>query len=206
MPTDEERRRYDSPVRRQRAAATREGIVAAGAALAYTFPTSDWRGLTFRAVAQRAGVSERTVYRHFATERELHDAVTGRLGRDAGEFYDGLGLAGLADVATRGLAAMSAFSVRPGAAGDPSAPAFAPDRRRRAAFADAVAPAAADWSDAQRAMAAAVLDAVSTGATYERLTTAWKLEPEQATQAVRWAVDVLVEAVRAGRPPGRPAS
>jgi AcrR family transcriptional regulator len=41
-------------------------------------PTWDWDGLTFRALAERAEVSERTVYRHFPTERKLHDAVMER--------------------------------------------------------------------------------------------------------------------------------
>src|SRR3954452_9555040 len=88
-------RRYDSPVRRSRAAVTRERIVAAGSELVHHFPSWDWKELTFRAVADRAGVSERTVYRHFATERELHDAGMRRLEEEAGLSYDQLRLADL---------------------------------------------------------------------------------------------------------------
>src|SRR4029453_1942129 len=72
--TTSERRKYDSPVRRQQAAETRERILAAGSELVHGFPRWDWRELTVRAVAQRAGVNERTVYRHFSSERELHEA------------------------------------------------------------------------------------------------------------------------------------
>jgi AcrR family transcriptional regulator len=73
------RRRYDSPVRRQRAAETRERIIASGVELVHSFKSWDWAELTFRATAEGAGVSESTVYRHFANERELQDAVMGRL-------------------------------------------------------------------------------------------------------------------------------
>ena len=64
------RRRYDSPVRRQRAAETRERIVAAGAAILHDHAVWNFDTLTVRGVAERAGVNERTVYRHFANERD----------------------------------------------------------------------------------------------------------------------------------------
>ena len=68
-------RKYDSTLRRQRAAETRERIVAAGCDLLQGSSIRDWRGVTVRAVADRAGVNERTVYRHFANERGLRDEV-----------------------------------------------------------------------------------------------------------------------------------
>ena len=49
-----ERRPYDSPVRRQRAAETRERIIAAGAELLHEFAVWNWRALTVRSVAERA--------------------------------------------------------------------------------------------------------------------------------------------------------
>src|SRR5207247_11265534 len=70
---DRLRRKYDSPLRRQRAAETYDRIVAAGVAILHELPLWKWQALTLRAVAQRAGVTERTVYRHFATERELRE-------------------------------------------------------------------------------------------------------------------------------------
>src|SRR3954447_8373932 len=82
------RRQYDSPARRQQAAATRERIVAAGAALVRELTTWDWEQVTYRAVADRAGVSERTVYRNFPSERLLHDAVMARLEDEAGINYE----------------------------------------------------------------------------------------------------------------------
>src|SRR3546814_2683945 len=68
-----ERRSYDSTLRRERAALTRDRIVAAGCELLQGSSIRDWRGLTIRAVAERAGVNARTVYRHLGNERGLQD-------------------------------------------------------------------------------------------------------------------------------------
>src|SRR5215471_9947932 len=95
------RRRYNSPVRQQRAIETRNRIVAAGSALVHELPSWDWSGLTFRAVAERAGVGERTVYRHFPTERHLHDAVMQRLESEAGVSYEDVNLTNLAETTSR---------------------------------------------------------------------------------------------------------
>ncbi|MCK9901761.1 TetR family transcriptional regulator [Parafrankia colletiae] len=95
-----QRRRYDSPVCRERAGQTRERIVAAGSALVHEFPIWDWSGLAFRAGAERAGVGERTVYRHFPTERDLHAAVMRRLQTEAGVGYDDLDLDAVAPHST----------------------------------------------------------------------------------------------------------
>src|SRR5215831_19683750 len=73
------RRSYNSPVRREQTADTRQRILAAASRLLHEFPTWNWRELTVRAVAKRAGVSERTVYRYFLSERELRDAVLRQL-------------------------------------------------------------------------------------------------------------------------------
>ena len=72
--------------------------MAAGADLVHGFASWDWRDLTFKSVAGRAGVGERTVYRHFPTERHLHDAVMQRLDHDAGITYEDVDLANLAEV------------------------------------------------------------------------------------------------------------
>ena len=98
------RRRYDSRLRRERAAQTRDAIVAAGLELAHECPVWDWRGLTIRAAAERAGVSERTVYRHFPSEREFHDAVMRGLEGQAGVTLEGMRLA---DVAGERLVSIS---------------------------------------------------------------------------------------------------
>ena len=98
MPT---RRAYDSTLRQERAAETRDRIVAAGAELLRGASIRDWQGLTIRAVAEHAGVNERTVYRHLTNERGLRDAVMRRLEHEAGIDLDGLRLEDVTDVAAR---------------------------------------------------------------------------------------------------------
>jgi AcrR family transcriptional regulator len=197
------RRGYDSPLRRERAAQTRERILDAGSALVHGFPTWDWQGLTFRAVAERAGVGERTVYRYFPTERDLHDAVMRRLEEEAGVTYEGLELDGLADVTARAFATLSSFAVSRWDTQSPQQPTLlAEDQRRHDALVGAVTARTTGWSDTQRQMAAAMLDVLWNVPSYERLITAWNLDGEQATRAVTWAIGLLVEAIRDGRRPG----
>jgi AcrR family transcriptional regulator len=194
------RRAYDSPVRRRQLAETRERILGAASALVHAFPTWDWRALTFRAVAERAGVSERTVYRHFATEQELRDAVMRRLEEEAGVSYEGLALDDLADVTALVFSSLSSFAVSPTLMDDPTF--AAEDRLRRDALRAAVVEEATDWTDVEREMAAALLDVLWNLPSFERLVAHWGLAPDDATRAITWAIDLVVGAIRAGSAPG----
>jgi len=194
-----DRRRYDSPVRRQQVAETRERILGAASKLVHAFPTWDWRALTFRAVAERAGVSERTVYRHFATERELRDALMRRLEEEAGVAYEGVDLDHLADVAALVFSSLSSFAVSPMVVDDPTF--VAEDRLRRDALLNAVTAAAADWTDVERQMAAGLLDLLWNVPSFERLVVQWGLSADDATGAIAWAIGLLVAAIRAGTSP-----
>jgi AcrR family transcriptional regulator len=198
------RRRYDSPVRRERAARTRQRIVDAGADLVRELPAWDWRGLTFAAVAARAPVGVRTVYRHFPTERALHDAILARLQEQAGGVtYEGLALDDVARVTARVHASLASFAVSRWTDEVPSQPALAEvDLRRRAALAAAVAEATRGWPPAEQEMAAGILDVLWNLPSYERLRTAWNLEGAQATSAIMWAIDIITSAIRSGRRPG----
>src|SRR4029453_11333803 len=144
--TTSERRKYDSPVRRQQAAETRERILAAGSELVHGFPRWDWRELTVRAVAQRAGVNERTVYRHFSSERELHEAVIRRLQEEVGNPLDGLTLDGFGDVVAQLFDYLASFAASPRQTTDPTFVAV--DERRRQALVAAVEPSTAGWAGA----------------------------------------------------------
>jgi AcrR family transcriptional regulator len=197
------RRRYDGTLRRQQAAQTRERILAAGSALVHSFPTWDWRGLTFRAVAERAGVGLRTVYRYFPTERDLHDAVMRRLQEEAGVSYEDLDLDNLTDITARSFATLPSFAVTQWPAQAPQQPTLvAEDQRRRDALIAAVAAPTADWPETQRQMAAAMLDVLWHVPSRERLITAWNLDSAQATQAITWVIGLLVDAIRHDRHPG----
>jgi AcrR family transcriptional regulator len=194
------RRQYDAPVRAQKAAATRERIVRAGSELVHGFASWDWHELTFRAVAERAGVGERTVYRHFPTERHLHDAVMQRLEEEAGITYEDVTLENLGAVTAKVFSSRGSFAVGESVAG-PESPTFVVvDQRRRDALARAVAASAVSWSDDQRATAAAVLDMLWNLPSYERLVGVWNLTPEGATRAITWLIEQVVAAVERNEP------
>jgi AcrR family transcriptional regulator len=195
------RRRYDSPVRRQKAAETRDRIVRAGSELVHGFATWDWHELTFRAVAERAGLGERTVYRHFPTEQHLHRAVMQRLEDEAGITYEDVELANLAEVTGRVFASLHSFAVRASVEA-PDDPTFvAVDERRRRALLRAVSASTPSWSDAERETASALLDVLWNVPSYERLVGVWKLDGDDATRAITWLMGKVVRAIDDDEPP-----
>ena len=104
----------------------------------HAFDSWNWRDLTFRSVAERAGVGERTVYRHFPTERHLHDAVMQRLESEAGISYEDVDLDNLGAVTARVFASLQRFAVRE-SVDAPRDPTFVGvDARRREALLRAV--------------------------------------------------------------------
>lgn len=191
-----ESRRYDSPVRRQKANETRERILAAGSVLAHSFPTWDWRGLTAGAVAECAGVNKTTVYRHFPTEQELHGAIMHRLEEEAGISYEGLELADINPLIERAFGHLSSFAAHSEAHPDLAAPTSLADQRRRDALLHAVTPETTGWSSTQRRMAAAILDLLWSRNSHERLTEVWNFDRDEALQAATWGIDLLLEAIR----------
>jgi AcrR family transcriptional regulator len=200
--TPKPKRGYESPLRKQRANETRERIVAAGAELVRGFAAWDWRGLTFRAVGERAGISERTVHRHFSNERKLHDAVVECLLKESGVMLDNMRLSDFDAATRRQFGYLSSFAVTPETVIDPSFAAI--DQHRRDAVCAAVQQAAPDWSEEERNITASILDIFWHVATYERLLTAWQQPPELALRTVSWGIKLIEEAVRQGRRPGKP--
>jgi AcrR family transcriptional regulator len=194
------RRRYHSPIREQQAAQTRDRIIAAGSRLVHELGDWDWKNLTARAVADIAGVSERTVHRHFATERTLRDAVLQRLAEESGVTLDNLGLDKFAENTARLFKYLSSFAVTPATVEDPSLASM--DDQRRMALLAAVGNATPDWSDQDRETAAAVLDIAWHLPSYERLQAAWGFDSERAIGALSWLIDLVEEAIHEGRKPG----
>jgi AcrR family transcriptional regulator len=195
------RRSYDNRGREEKAAQTRERIVAAGSELVHAFDSWNWRDLTFRAVAERAGVGERTVYRHFPTERHLHDAVMQRLESEAGVSYEEVDLTNIGEVTARVFGSLQRFSVRR-SVDAPQEPTFVgADVRRRNALIRAVSVAAPGWTAAQRHAAAAVLDVLWNVPSYERLVGVWGIDGGDATRAIGWLMAKVVAAIEDDDPP-----
>jgi AcrR family transcriptional regulator len=189
------RRSYDNRGRQQKASETRERIVAAGTELVHGFDTWNWRDLTFRAVAERAGVGERTVYRHFPTERHLHDAVMQRLESEAGIRYEDVDLGNLAEVTGRVFASLQRFSVGQSVHA-PSDPTFVTvDHRRREALLRAVSAAAPHWSENELRVVAGLLDVLWNLPSYERLVGVWNIDGDDATRAIGWLMGKVIQSI-----------
>lgn len=164
----------------------------AGVELVRGFDSWDWAGLTFRAVARRAGVGERTVYRHFPNERELRDAIMTRLGEEAGVDYEQVSLATVSEVAGRMFRSLGSFAVSDMAA-PPDDPTFvAVDQSRREALLKAVATSRPGWSALRQVRLAAALDIMWGVPSYDRLVSAWGMSPDAAVDVISWAIDMLV--------------
>jgi AcrR family transcriptional regulator len=195
------RRSYDSTLRRQRAAETRERIIAAGSDLLHGSSVRDWHGLTIRAVAEKAGVNERTVYRHFVNEQGLRDAVMHGFEKEAGIDLRGMQLEDVADVTARIFAHVSSYPADPRQALDPTL--LDAKQRQHEALLAAVAARAETWSRQDRTLVAAALDVLWSVASYERMVVDWQIDPGEATRGIGWVIGLIREAI-ATQPEGLP--
>lgn len=165
------------------------------------FPIWNWRALTHRAVAEHAGVAERTVYRYFGSERELRDAVMSRMEREAGIELEGLSLEEVQDVAARIFDHVAKFPIEPRTPRDPTLAAA--NERQRTALLEAVRRAATGWHQRDRVIAAAMLDVLWAPVAFERLVTDWELGPKEATAAITWTIGLIERALYEGPRPHR---
>jgi AcrR family transcriptional regulator len=192
-------RPYDSPLRRAQAASTRDRIIDAACELLRDSSIRNWRSLTIRAVAEKASVNERTVYRYFSNERGLRDAVMEHMEEAAGIELSGLGLEDIAEVARRIFTQVSSFHFEPKPPLEPTLTAAS--LRQREALHDALAPWTADWPAEDAAAVAGLFDVLWSVGSYERLVADWQLDPERAVRVLTWAIGLVADSVRQGRPP-----
>jgi AcrR family transcriptional regulator len=193
------KRRYDNTRRRAQANATRDRIVAAGAELVRESSIRDWHGVTIRAVAERAGVNERTVYRHFANERALRDAVMQRLEDAVGIDLTHLQLDEIGGAAARIFRHVAAY---PRDHQPPLDPTLAEaNRRQHEALLAAVKEHTASWPAADRTVVAAMLDLLWGVSSYERVVRDWNLDTEEAIRGMTWVIGLVEDAIRNGERP-----
>ena len=192
-------RKYDSPVRRQRADDTRARIIDAGCRVLQHSSIRDWRALTVRGVADQAGVNERTVYRYFGNERGLRDAVMHRLEQQSGIDLEGMRLREVGETAARIFTHVSSYPSRPRPVLDPTLADA--NLRQRTALVGALDDAAAEWPDMDRTAVAALLDVLWSVAAYERLTADWEMGRDDAIRALTWAIDLVAAAAQRGEHP-----
>ena len=148
-------------------------------------------------------MNERTVYRYFANERELRDAVMARLrsAKPASPSTDSR-LEDIAEHTARILEYVSSFPLESRTPDDPTL--VAAHRRQRDVLVAAVTAKTDAWPEADRATVAAMLDVLWSVASYERLVVDWRLEPDTAVDGVTWAINLVVDAINANQRPRTP--
>jgi AcrR family transcriptional regulator len=197
---DLQRRNYNSPKRERQSAKTRQRIIEAGAALVHELTDWNWKQLTFRAVGERAGVSERTVFRYFPTDVDLKDAVMQHLVREAGVDLQALEVSDFAGTVANVFRSLSSFAIEP--TDTPDDPTLlSMDSQRRSALLAAVERATPAWSVEQRETAAAALDIFWNLPPFERLVRVWGFDPERAAGTVTWMVGMIQKAIEDDRRP-----
>jgi AcrR family transcriptional regulator len=189
-------RHYESPLRRQQAAETRQRIIAAGCDLLHGSSVRDWQPLTIRGVAHQAGVNERTVYRYFTNERGLRDAVMHQLEQDAGIDLAGMTLEDISEVTVRTLSHISSYPREAKPALDPTLSEA--HSRQREALIHALAGHTRGWSASEKGRAAAMFDVLWSVASFERLVSDWQMDNGDAIATVTWAIELIAEGVRNG--------
>jgi AcrR family transcriptional regulator len=193
------RRRYDNTLRQARSAETRERIIDAATRLLRDSTVRGWAAVTVRAVAERADVHERTIYRHFPSEQALHDAVLHRFEEEYGIDLAQMEVDDIGDVATRIFRSLASYAVKPARPLDPALEEA--KRRQHGALLKAVTERTADWPEPDRVIAAAAFDLLWSVPAYDRFVLGWELEFDDAVRAATWVIGLVQEAVEGGRRP-----
>lgn len=188
-----ETRSYTSPLRRDQAQATRDRILDAVAAELEERGGLD--GVSNRLIAERAGVTEITVYRHFPNRDLLLAAMWTRLNAERGVrggFPDRID-----EVEDRLTALFTSFDATPAhilaTVTTPQGREMraSQDEARRTAWLSTLEIAFPDLPGADRARAAGVLQLLNSAYAWLSLREQWGMDGAEAATAVRWAVRTL---------------
>jgi AcrR family transcriptional regulator len=163
-------------------------------------------GFSVQQVADRAGVSHRTVYRHFPTREALLEGLSDAVGRRM-DARGGMDVPrDLADVPRAVVSNFALFSrdaraVEAGVRFGVGTALETRDRKRRnKRFRELVKSCVRGIADGDAAMAGGVLRQIASTRTWLALREGG-LSDEAAARAATWATSVLLDALRAGRTP-----
>ena len=104
------------------------------------------------------------------------------------------------EVTARILEYTSAFPVEPRTERDETVAAA--NERQREALLAAVAEHTAQWSEVDRALAAAMFDVLWSPVSYERMVVDWDLDPKEAIRGITWVIGLVQDAIARGDGPG----
>ncbi len=158
-------------------------------------------------VAELAGVSHRTIYRHFASREDLLEALAIRLASqmprelssyDACEVRDAI--RDIHAVFTKESKRVKALAIL--AAG---ARIRLPHRKKNTRVVQrTLAPLTAHLAAEEAEAVAILIRSIAGSFMWFHLTDEHGLDPERTTRLVVWAVQALIDSLRAGNGPGRP--
>lgn len=197
---------YDSPLRRRQQAATRDAILEGVALLV---EEGGLEAVSFAAVAARAGVQERTVYRHFASRTALLEAFWIWINEQAG--IPGFPVQER-DLTEKPPAFFQGFDRR---ARMMAALVFSQDGRdfrlrvneeRQKAYRAVLAGRTAGFDPVTRTQVCAVIQLLYGATAWATMRDYWQLEGKASGEAVAWAIGRLLAAVSAGDVPPHPSS
>lgn len=203
-----ESRTYNSPLREAQAEATRQLILDT---LSETVAEQGLLDFSVRELAKRAGMSERTVYRHFPDRDALFDALIDKTSQelDWDGAEDRMGLRSYDDIAHgveqsfRGFEAEEiptrvAIQLQHGLR-QPSGDVRRRNDRHRRILAEALP----EVDDEARARLFALLRVIMSSRTWLRLKEEFGLDGDESGPLVGWAVQLMVDEVkRTGHVPG----
>jgi AcrR family transcriptional regulator len=201
MPT----RTYTSPLRERQAQQTRDLILDTLTELLDTRRADE---VSARDVARAAGVSERTVYRHFPDREALLVGLSDRLLHLAGRARDGRPIETVDDLA-RGavelMAGLDEFHVAARAEAllnaDPRR--YSPATRENTEqFRKMLASAFPDLDERERVRIAAVIRCLLSAQAWLRMREEFGVPGVESGPTVAWVLDTILNEIRQGRGPG----
>lgn len=160
---------------------------------------------TVAQIAERAGVSQRTVYNHFASRHAMIEALAAWLGermrREGGRTYPD-GLASLSGAVRRNFALFSrepelTHALAVIEAVEPTSGHL----HRTSAFREAVERAYPELDDREQTAVSAIIRRLVSSASWDGLTREHGLDSDEAASAVVWTLGLVMDALNRGDRP-----
>ena len=202
--SDTSRRSYHSPLREDQVRQTRDLILDALTELLADRRADD---ITTREIAERAGVSQPTVYRYFPDRTSLLAGLSARVNELAAESEGGYALDSIDDVGPRIEWLFTAsdtipVEMRAEALLNSDPRRFADDTQRHSGeMLAVVANEFPEFDERQHAQVAGLLRCLGSSQTWLRMREEFGVPGVEAGPLMHWAVDTLVRAVRSGELP-----
>src|SRR3954468_21676111 len=194
-------RSYTSPLRHRQTAATRSVILEAlGAELA----TGSVEDFSVARLARRAGVSERTVYRHFASREALLDGLSEWYNERVADFADDVAADAIAPTIARVFADFDRHEALARAVLASPGGREMRDRARAARLARLAAPLAPRLQRADRPRAAAaraLIFALCSAQTWQSMRDEGGLDGAIAGRAVAHTIELILNDTTSSSPP-----